>query len=92
MKRRFAGDFGSETETATTVMAPFVGHRAKRVALGMVAGPATRSSGHPGSWNDDDAHGFTLAVSTAPPLNLDPSRHSARLDLLTICSKPATYS
>ena len=63
MKRRLAGYLGSETKTATAVMALIVGHRAKRVAFGMVARTAAWSPGHSGSWNNDDAHGFILTVS-----------------------------
>ena len=37
MQRRFAGDFASEAEAASAVMASLVGHRAHGVALGVIA-------------------------------------------------------
>ena len=63
--RRFAGYFGSKTKTAAAVMAFFVRHRAHRVALGVIAGPAAWTPGDAGSGNDDNAHVFILAVSSA---------------------------
>jgi hypothetical protein len=63
--RRFAGYFGSKTKTAAAVMAFFVGHRAHGVTLGVIAGPSARPPGNAGSGNDDDAHVFILAVSSA---------------------------
>jgi hypothetical protein len=62
MHRRLAGNFGAETKPAAAVMAFFVGHRAHRVALGVIAGSAARSPGHSGRRNNDDAHGFILAI------------------------------
>ena len=92
MHRRLAGYFGAETKPAAAVMAFFVGHRAHSVALGMIAGSAAWSPGGPGSGNNDNAHGFILAVSSAESRNIPTSRLRITLELLTICSKAATYS
>jgi hypothetical protein len=37
MKRRLAGNLGAKTKTSAAVMAFIVGHRAHRMALGMIA-------------------------------------------------------
>src|ERR1700686_2482073 len=92
MHRRFAGYFGSETKTAATVMALVVRHRAHRVTLGMIAGPAARAPGHSGSGNNDDAHGFILAFSYAATRTTTTPAPTLTLGHLTICSKSDTYS
>ena len=92
MHRRFTGNFGSEAETNAAVIATFVGHRAHRVALGMIAGSSAWTASVSGSGNCDDAHVFkprSLFCANLEHLDL-PSR--SRLELLTICSKIATYS
>jgi len=91
MHRRLAGYFGAETKPAAAVMAFFVGHRAHRVALGVIAGSAAWSPGHPGSGNNNDAHVFILAVRSAALRNTPASRLTFKLELLTVCSKSATY-
>jgi hypothetical protein len=92
MHPRLAGYFGPETKTATTVMALLVSHRAHRVTLGMIAGPAARAPGHSGSGNNDDAHGFILAFSYAATRSTPTPASTLILEHLTICSKPDTYS
>jgi hypothetical protein len=92
MQRRFAGYPGPETKPDTTVMAPLVGHRAQRVALCMIAGSSAWAPGRTGSGNHKDAHGFNLAVFSAAIRNFPTSRLRFTLELLTICSKVATYS
>jgi hypothetical protein len=62
---RLAGYPGSETKTAPAVIAPFLRHRAQRVALGMIAGSAAWTARHSGGWNCHDAHRFILAVFSA---------------------------
>ena len=92
MQRRLAGYLGSETKTPAAVIAPFLRHRAQGVALGMIAGSAAWTPGRAGSGYHDDAHGFILAVSSAALRNFPTSRLRFTLELLTICSKTATYS
>jgi hypothetical protein len=92
MQRRLAGYFAAETKTTATVMAFVFRHRAQRVALGMIAGTAAWAPGSSGSGNTDDAHGFILAVSCAIIRKIPTSRLRFTLELLTICSKTATYS
>src|ERR1700691_6582875 len=78
MHRRFARYPGSETKTDAAVMASLVGHRAQRVALGMIAGSAAGPPGRSGGGNNYDAHGFILAVSSAVP-----TRPRVRLQIRT---------
>src|SRR5208283_5060782 len=92
MHRRFTGNFGSEAETNAAVIAAFIGHRAHRVALGMIAGSSAWTASVSGSGNRYDAHVFTLAVYSAPTWSISTFPSRSRLDLLTTCSKTATHS
>jgi hypothetical protein len=90
MQRRLADNLGAKTKTSSAVMAFVVGHRAQRVALGMIAGSTARSPGHSGRWNNDDAHGFILAVCSAVARSSPASRPFSKLELLTLSSKFAS--
>ena len=92
MQWRLARYPGAETEPTAAVMASILRHRAQRVALGMIAGSAAWTPGRAGGRYHDDAHGFILAVSSAALRNFPTSRLRFTLELLTICSKTATYS
>lgn len=92
MQRRFAGYLGAETKADAAVTASFFRKRAQRVALGMTAGSAARTTAHSGSGNRYDAHRFILSAlfcKTSSNLSL---ASLFRLALLTTCSKRATYS
>ena len=91
MHRRFAGYLGAETKSDAAVTASFVRHRAHRVALGVIAGSAAWTPGNTGSGNNDDAHVFILAVSSAAIRNTLNPASIFKLELLTICSKLDTY-
>ena len=62
MHRRLAGYFGAEAETDAAMNAPLLRHRSQRVALGMIAGSTTGTTGHSWGRNSADAHGLILAV------------------------------
>jgi hypothetical protein len=62
MQRRFPGYSAAKTKTATTVIAALLGHRAHRVALGMIARSSAGTAGRSGCGNRYDAHAFILAV------------------------------
>src|SRR5208337_339948 len=88
VQRRLAGYLGAETKTNAAVTASFVRHRAQRVALGMIAGSAAWTASHSRSGNSDNTHDFILAVrsaATRSPVS------KFKLELLTLCSKSATY-
>jgi hypothetical protein len=92
MHRRFTGNSGSETETNAAVIATFIRHRAHRVALGMIAGSSAWTAGRSGSGNHYDAHVFTPRSLFCANLEHPDIPSRSRLELLTICSKSATYS
>jgi hypothetical protein len=91
MQRRFARYFGAETKSDAAVTASFVRHRAHGVTLGVIAGSAAWTPGYSGSGNNDDAHVFILAVSSAAMRNT-PTTSILTLEPLTNCSKSDTYS
>jgi hypothetical protein len=78
MQGRLARYFGAETKSDAAMMASFIRHRAHGVTLGVIAGSAAWSPGISGSGNNDDAHVFILAVSSAALRNIPtplPSSH-----------------
>jgi len=92
MQRGLAGDPGPETKTTVAVMAPIFRHRAQRVALRVVAGPAAWAAGKSRGWNYDNAHRFILAGVFSPNLKILDYVSKSILGNLTACSKTATYS